>query len=89
MNSEQLITEAGKAIEEWLHNHNVGCWLSISNGHVKCKAKLKADDCNALELYVSGWQMEHGLSTRQWNNTGTALLNLYNKEVACQAHQKH
>lgn len=88
MNSEQLICQAGTAIAVWEKYHNTGCRLYIRDGRVYAKSDENSAKPGDPELYIGICNIKHGLSVPQWNILGSALLNLYNKEVACQARQK-
>jgi len=88
MNSEILVGKAGRAIAEHARKHESSCVLSIENGEVIARPANETI-CNVGScLYITRFQQQHGLASRMWNVIGTELLNIYNKEKACQAHQK-
>lgn len=88
MNPEILVVNAALVIESFARDHEGACVLSIKNGIIVAtpakEARCKAGSC----LYITPWQQRHGLTSRIWKVLGAELFNLYNKEQACQAHQK-
>lgn len=88
MNSEQLINEAGKAIDNWRKQHNTSCRLCIVKGHVVCVKWDYSYQIRVKPLQITPWEQEHGLTSNTWKMIGNALFNLYIKELACQDHQK-
>lgn len=88
INSFKLIIEASEAITNWHRGYHGNCVLSILNGKVICSKPLAESHLAVKDLYVTVWYMEHGFNQVQWNSIATELLNLYNKEKACQARQK-
>ena len=88
MNSMYLKTAAGDAISVWQIQHNVACILSIHNGSVTCEIADTSKFMRNNPLYISRFELKRGLTSSRWNSVGTALHNLYCKELACQAHQK-
>lgn len=88
MNSEELIRQAGVAIDEWQKKHNTDCLLYIKEGEVHCRQASDYNRRKVFDLYVSCWYQEHGFTSAQWNIIGTALFNKYTKELSCQERQK-
>lgn len=88
MNSEQLICQAGTAIAEFIKHYNTSCLLYIKYGNVCCKSiPLYPKICES-RLLITQWEAINGLTKNAWDCIGTELLNQYNKEKLCQAHQK-
>lgn len=88
MNSEEMITKAGEALE-FFQTHHVGtAHLYFKDGHVVCWDLAHRPHKIPNELIVSVYQQKNGLTGAQWDAIGTTLINLSNKEVACQAHPK-
>jgi len=89
MNNEQMKTPASRAIENFRKHNDTSCVLYIRDGLVCCcparEVTAKAPAC----LIFSRLQQKLGLTDAGWNLVGTELFNQYNKEKACQAHQKH
>lgn len=89
MNSLKLQIAAAKSVEEFEKHNDTSCVLYIRDGLVCCcptREKLtKSPTC----LIFSRIQQRLGLSKAGWTMVGNTLFNLYNKEQACQAHQKH
>jgi len=88
MNSEQMIENSAIVIEYFAREHDCACCLSISNGVVLAKPKKQCTCEHAPFLTFTKWDQIHGLTNAQWKTVGTELLNQYNKEKSCQAHQK-
>lgn len=89
MNSEQMKILAGDAIAEWLRHHGTPCTLDIANGLVIARKVTDADRLHRRSLIIPRFALKAGLTSSGWDTVGTALHNLYYKEKACQAHQKH
>lgn len=89
MTSEDLIMLAEKAILHWTDHHSSPCFLSIQNGTVvAASTKDMTQKCPNC-LILTPFSQCFGFSNARWHSIGTALFNLYTKEVACQARQKH
>ena len=89
MNSMELSCAAGVAIFEWHTHHNVACILSILDGKVICEKPHTTKFQRNNPLYISKFELSRGLTSSRWDSVGTALHNLYCKELECQSHQKH
>ncbi len=88
MNVEIIKTLAANAIGLWARKHRGSCVLSVENGLViafdPSKAKQGYDRC----LFITVFDQNAGLTSAKWHLVATELMNLYNKELACQTHQK-
>lgn len=89
MNSEQLITEASRAITEFRRQQDCYCYLYVRNEKVVALVPQEIPIPCDPNLKITQYDMERGFTNSRWNTIGTALLNLYNKDVACHARQKH
>lgn len=88
MNSELIKTLAADAITTWAREHNGACVLSVNDGIVIASTPTNDDLLYHKPLIVTRFAQNAGLTSAAWNIVGTELLNLYNKEQSCQAHQK-
>lgn len=88
MNIEKLIAQASFKIAEFSKTHNTSCGLFIRNGEVICLPRHQLPQKLPDRLYLTHGQIINGLKSEWWTLLGKELLNLYNKEQACQAHQK-
>jgi len=88
MNSEQLIFQAGNAIEKYSQSHNTTCVLSIRDGSVVCIPLQDYGGKPSAALKITPFEQRVGLFNSQWAAVGESLLNLYNKEIKCQTHPK-
>lgn len=88
MNSEKLISEAADAIYDFVQQNDRTCILLIKNGSVIAIPTDEATCKVNSVLYITPWQQINGLTANKWNLVASELMNLYNKEKACQAHQK-
>lgn len=88
MNIEQLICQAGVAIAKYSKTQNTSCGLFIRNGKVICLPRHQLPQKLSDRLYLTHWQIVNGLKSEWWTLIGKELLKLYNKEIACQLHQK-
>ena len=88
MNFQSMSSEVHKAIEGFTLSHHSTLQLYIRNGIV-CTRELKPRAHGALGvLNITVWYQTHGFTHVEWNELITELLNLYNKEKACQNQQK-
>ncbi len=89
MNSTQLSIAAGEALAEYGQTHNEACVLSQNGGIVRCSPVFEGGPQKYDSLWISHYELKNGMKNARWNSIGTALLNLYTKELSCQAHRKH
>lgn len=86
INSEQLTTEASKAIESWRKHHNTPCRLDVQKGkviRVKCCLHNKYV---FNDLFITRFELDRGLTSIRWNMIGGELFDLYIKELSCHEH---
>lgn len=88
MNSTELYILAGEAIAGWIREHNDACVLGIQDGNVICTKPPVANNLRNDPLYISKFEISRGMKQDRWTTIGTALHNLYCRELACQEHQK-
>jgi len=88
MNTEIIKSLAAIAITKWARHHYKACFLSVKDGMVI--ASKPTDDARKYHraLIITQFAQNAGLTPAAWNIVGTELLNLYNKEKACQTHPK-
>ena len=89
MNSFDLMCQAANALSKFKKTHDATCILYISDGQVETGSIKDVTPSHPRCLIITKFQQHHGFTTTQWSTIGTALFNLYNKEKACQARQKH
>lgn len=88
MNTEEIIVGTGELLNKWRREENSPCVLYVENGLVCCREAVEGDPQRVTDLYVSIWYQENGFTSVQWSTISTALLNQYNREVACRQHLK-
>jgi len=84
MNSEQIIQRASDSICAWTSEHNAPCLVYVKDGEVRCREGDEDGRYSDRVLYISRIDIVKGLTHNHWLLLGSALLNLYNKEKACQ-----
>ncbi len=89
MNSTELYIAAGEAICKWGKTHKEGCVLSLASETVLCDPIVPGVRIYRNPLAISTLEVLRGMKQHRWDEIGTELHNLYCKELACQAHQKH
>lgn len=89
MNSTELYILAGDAICEWGKNHNCPCILTWDGSSIICCKVPEDRKQHNNPLYISSYEIENGMKQNRWSSIGSALHNLFCKELTCQAHQKH
>lgn len=88
MNPMDLSTAAGGAIEQWQKTHVTACILSMDGSEVVCEIPDTSKFLRNNPLYISKFELTRGLTSNRWNRIGSALHNLYFKELACQKPRK-
>ncbi len=84
MNSEIIKTLAANAIGKWARECHGNCVLSIDDGRVIASEPTDNDRIHNRSLIITRFAQNAGLTNAAWRIVGTELLNLYNKEKACQ-----
>ena len=89
MNIEDVIITTGSVIAKYRRTHNEFCMIGVRNGHIVCRPPEATSPEFQAAYHLTRWQMENGLTPRQWNLLGEKIINLLNKEKECQPPQKH
>ena len=88
MNFQSMSTEVHKAIGDFSTSHSGLLQLYIKDGAVFTREVKPRSHQTPSILNVPVWYQDHGFTHVEWNELITELLNLYNKEIACQNQQK-
>lgn len=76
MNPAEIEIEAGKVIEEYQKHNNGTGTIGVLHGQI-VMLNAKADRTNFQGVQtVTPWQMENGLTTRQWEDISIRLLQI-------------
>lgn len=88
MDFQKMSTEAQKTILDFSTSQHSTLQLYIKDGLVCSRiCPSHAQSC-PTRLNIAVWYQTHGFTHTEWNEIITELLNLYNKEKACQNQQK-
>jgi len=88
MNSEILIAEASKIMNEWRRLNCRTCFLGIKDGKVVIVDKNDIKVARGFCVPITITQQIYGFSPSGWSVIGSQLFDLYNKEKSCQEQQK-
>jgi hypothetical protein len=88
MNFQDMSHATSKAIEDFSTCHRGTLQLYIKDGQVCTRECKKPRLVVPTSFNVPVWYQTHGFTEVEWNSLITELLNLYNKEKACQNQQK-
>ena len=88
MNFDTMSLKVLKAIYDFNKSHHSTLQLYIKDGAVFSREVKPRSHLTPSILNVPVWYQTHGFTHVEWNELITELLNLYNKEIACQNQQK-
>lgn len=88
MDFQDMSNATSKAIENFIACHRGTLQLYIKDSQVCARECKKPVHRAPSALNVPVWYQTHGFTQAEWNTLISSLLNLYNKEKACQNQQK-
>jgi len=88
MNFDTMSLKVLKAIYDFNKSHHSMLQLYIKDGAVFSREVKPRSHQTPSVLCIAVWYQTHGFTHVEWNELITELLNLYNKEKACQNQQK-